>query len=52
MLDGLVDAVVGDIVGGEFGAQEEMVADVLLDDPVPVMAPDDRIRQVQVFNLG
>ena len=40
-----------DIVGGGFGAQDGMVADVLLDDPVPVMAPDDRIRQVQVFNL-
>lgn len=52
MLDGLVDAVVGDIVGGWLGAQEEMVADVLLDEAVAVMAPDDGIRQVKVFNLG
>ena len=52
MLDGLVDAVVGDVVGGGLGAQEEMVADVLLDEAVAVMAPDDGIRQVQVFNLG
>ena len=51
MLHGLVDGVVGDVVGGWLGTQQEMVANVLLDEAMPVMAPDDGIREVQIFNL-
>ena len=34
MFDGLVNGVIADIVGGRFGAQQEVVADVLLDEAV------------------
>ena len=52
MLDGLVDPVVGDVVGGRLGAEDQMVAHVLLDEAAPVMAADDRVGQVHVFDLG
>jgi hypothetical protein len=50
-LDGLRHAEVPYIVGGRFGAQEEVVAHVLLDRAVAIIAPDHRIRQVEVTLL-
>ena len=45
MFDGLLDAVVGDVVGRRFGAQVEMIADVLFDKALAVVAADDRVGQ-------
>jgi hypothetical protein len=50
ILHGLLDAVVGDIVGGWLGAQVEMISHVLLDETAAVVAADDRIGQVQVLD--
>lgn len=45
--DGFRNTVISvNIVAGRFGAKEKMVADVLLDRSVLVMAPDDGIGQV------
>lgn len=52
MLDSLVDAAVGDVVGGRLGPQDQVVAHVLLDEAVAVMTADDRVGQVHVFDLG
>ena len=52
VVDGFVDAVVGDVVGRRLGAQDEVIAHVLLDEAVAVMAADHRVGQVHVFDLG
>ena len=52
MLDSFVDPVVGDVVGGRLGPQDEVIAHVLLDEAVAVMAADDRVGQVHVFDFG
>jgi len=46
-VNGLGDAEVpGDVVRGRLGTEPKVVADVLLDGAVPVVAADDRIRPV------
>src|SRR6266403_4072319 len=52
VLDGLGDPVVGHIVGGGLRPEQEMVADVLLDEAVAVVTADDRVGQVEVFDHG
>ena len=43
MFDGFVNGVIADIIGGRFGAQQEMIADVLLDEAVAIVATNDRV---------
>jgi hypothetical protein len=43
LVNGLVHGVVGNIVGGGLGAQQEMIPNILFDEPVAVVAADDRI---------
>jgi hypothetical protein len=50
MLDGLFDTLVGDIVGRRLGAQEEVIPHLLLDESVAVVAPDDGMGKIQVFD--
>ena len=50
MLDSLPDAVVRDIVGRGFSTQYEVIADVLFDEAIAVVAADDRIGQMDVFD--
>jgi hypothetical protein len=52
ILNGLLDAVVGDVVGRRLSAQVEMIADVLLDKAVAIVAADDRVGQLDVFDDG
>ena len=52
VLDSLVDAVVGHVVAGGLGPEDQVVAHVLLDKAVAVMAADHRVGQVHVFDLG
>ena len=52
MFDGLLDAVVSDVVGRGLGAQVEMIADVLFDKALAVVAADDRVGQLDVFDDG
>ena len=47
-----VDAVIVDVVAGRFCAQDEVIADILLDKAVCIMAADHRIGQVHVLDLG
>jgi len=43
MFDGFVDDVVVDIIGGRFGTQQEVIADVLLDEAMAIVATNHRI---------
>jgi hypothetical protein len=52
MLDGLLDAVVSDVVGCGLGAQVEMIAHVLFDRALAEVAADDRVGQLDVFDDG
>ena len=52
VVDCFADPVVGDVIGRRFGAQDEMVAHMLFDEAVAVMAADHRVRQVHVLDLG
>ena len=52
VLDSLVHAVVGHVVGGGLGPEDQVVAPVLLDKAVAVMAADHWVGQVHVFDLG
>src|SRR5215472_192745 len=52
VLDGFVNAVIGDVIGRRLGAQDQVVTDILLDEAVAVVAADDRVGQVHVFDLG
>jgi hypothetical protein len=52
MVNRLGDGVVPDIIGGRFSAQQEMVADVLLDEAVAVVAPDHGMGEVEILDDG
>ena len=52
IFDGLLHPIIVDVVGGRLGAQDEVVANVLLDEAVGVMAADDRVGQVHIFDFG
>jgi hypothetical protein len=43
MVDGLVDGVVVNVVGGRLGAEQDMIADVLFDEAMAIVAADDGI---------
>ncbi len=47
-----VDAVIVDVVACRFCAQDEVIADILLDKAVSIMAADHGIGQVHVLDLG
>jgi hypothetical protein len=47
-----VDAVIFDVVARRFGAEDEVIADVLFDEAVSIMAADHGVGQVLVLDLG
>ena len=52
ILDRLADPIISNVVGGWFGAQVEVITDVLLDEPVAVMTANHRIRQIDILDYG
>jgi hypothetical protein len=50
MLDGFADTVVAHVVGRGLRAEQQVVADVLLDEAVAVVAADDGVRQMEVVD--
>ena len=52
MVDGLGHGVVGHVVGGCFGAEQKVIADVLLDEPLAIVAADDRVGEIQILDHG
>ncbi len=51
VIDGLSDAVVGHIVSRGLGTQDEVIAYVLLDEAVAVVAANDRIGEAHTLDL-
>jgi len=47
---GLSERRIGDVVGRGFRPQQEVITDVLFDGAAAVIAADDRIREVEIFN--
>jgi hypothetical protein len=52
IFDRFPDAVVGHVVGNRLGAQVEMIADLLLDEPAAVMTADDGVGKVEILDDG
>ena len=52
IVDGFLDAIVGDVVARSLGAQDEMVAHILFDEAVAIVAANDRVGEVHVLDLG
>ena len=52
MIDRLVDAVVGDVVGGRLGPQDQVVTHVLFDEAIAIVTADDRGGEIHVFDRG
>jgi len=52
VLDSLVHSVVGHVVAGGLGPEDQVVAHVLLDKAIAIVAADNRVGQVHVFDLG
>jgi hypothetical protein len=52
MFNGFLAAIVVDVVGSRLGAEQNVIADVLLDEAVPVLTADDGVGQIHVLNDG
>ena len=52
VFDGLVDAVVVDVVACGLGPQDDVIANVLLDEAVAIVAANHRVWQVHVLDFG
>ena len=52
MLDSLVYTVVGDVVTGRLGTEDDVVTHVLLDEAIAIVTADNWVGQVHVFDLG
>jgi hypothetical protein len=52
VLDGFVDPVVCDVIGCRLCPQDQMIADILLDEAMSVMASDHGVGQVHIGDLG
>ena len=52
VFDRLLDPIVGDVVGRCFGAQAQVIADILLEKALSLMTTDHWVRKLQIFNDG
>ena len=51
-MHGLFHAVVVDVVARSLGPKDQVIANILLDEAVAVVAANHRVGQVHVFDLG
>lgn len=52
VFDRFIYAIVVDVVGRRLCSQNKMVTNILLDEAIAVMAADDGIGQMHIFDLG
>ena len=52
VLDRLLDAVIVDIIGSGFGSQQQVIAHLLFDEAVALMAADHRVGKMDIFDHG
>ena len=48
----LPDPIVGDVIGRQLGAQAQMIADILFEKSLSIMATDHWVRKIKIFNDG
>jgi hypothetical protein len=52
VLHGLFDPIVSHVIGSRFGAQAQVITDVLLKEAVCVVSANHRVRKIEVFDDG
>ena len=52
VFDGLFDPIGGHVIGSRFGAQAEVIADVLFEGAVSVVSTDHGVGQIEFFDNG
>jgi len=50
VFDGLFDPIVGHVIGRQFGAQAQMIADILLKETVSIVSANHRVRKIQILD--
>src|SRR5271165_7000724 len=49
---GLLDPIVGDVIGSWFGAQAQVIAGILLEEAVSIVATNHWVRKLQILDDG
>jgi hypothetical protein len=52
VVDRLLDPIVGDVVGRCFGAQAQVIADILLEKALSIMTTDHGVWKLQILDHG
>src|SRR4029077_7168747 len=52
VFDGLFDPIVGDVIGRRFGAQAQVIADILLEEALCIVSTNHRVRKMEIFDDG
>jgi hypothetical protein len=52
VFDGLFDPIVGHVIGSRFGAQAQVIPDILFEEALCVVGANDRVRKIEVFDHG
>ena len=52
LIDSLVYTVVGDVVTGRLGMEDDVVAHVLLDEAIAIVTADNWVGQVQIADYS
>ena len=47
---GLFNPIVGHVIGSWFGAQAQVIADILLEEAVSIMTANHRVRKIQILD--
>ena len=50
IFDSFFDPIVGHVIGGRFGAQAQVIADILLNEAVCIVGANDWVRKVDIFD--
>src|ERR1700731_4461668 len=48
----LLDPIVGDVISRRLGAKAQMIADILLEEAVSIMAANHRVRKIKILDDG
>ena len=52
VFDSLLDPIVGDVIGRCFGAQAQVIADILLEKALSIMTTNHGVWKLQILNNG
>ena len=52
MFHSLLDPIVGDVIGSKLGTQAQVIADILFEKSLSIMATDHWVRKIKILNDG